>query len=230
MPKVVAMCLVVLLSCQSTTEAAENVDQLIQTALMLDAHPKKGAKVYEANCGSCHGRTAEGNWKRGVPTLAGQRLAYLVKQLADFSQQERDSEAMHGVIKAKSLNDTQTWMDLAAYINALTPIRNLQIGKGDKILLGEAIFREQCSSCHNEDARGDDDGFVPALRNQHYGYLVRQMRAFTNGHRRNVDPDLEVFLNSFKDDEMHATADYLSRLKGPTEDRAQMRSNGVVSD
>jgi hypothetical protein len=60
--------------------------------------------------------------------------------------------------------------------------------------------------------------------------LVRQKRAFTNGHRRNVDPDLELFLNSFKGDEIRATADYLSRMRGPTKDRAQMRSNGVVSD
>jgi len=208
----------------------ESVDQLIQTALMLDAHPKNGGVAYNDNCASCHGPNGEGNWRRNIPTLAGQRLAYLVKQLADFSQADRDSETMHRVITVKSLDNQQRWMDLAAFINSLPPAQTLQIGSGSNISLGEAIFREQCSSCHEEDARGDDDGFVPALRNQHYGYLVKQKHGFINGHRRNIDRDLDLFLYSFKEDEIQATSDYLSRLKGSTKDRTQMRSNGVATN
>jgi cytochrome c553 len=71
---------------------------------------------------------------------------------------------------------------------------------------------------------------TPSLRNQHYAYLLREMRALADGHRRNVDPDLDLFLANIKEDEMRATADYLSRFSGPTKDRLQMRPNGVATD
>lgn len=216
---------------QLTAHAAtEDVDQLIRDALMFDSHPEQGAAIFKANCSSCHGKKAEGNASRHIPALAGQRQAYLVKQFADFSQRERDSESMHRVITRKSLNDPQSWINVASYINAMPASRAVQIGKGTNSPLGEAIFREQCATCHEEDARGDDDGFVPSLRNQHYSYLLQQMRALADGHRRNIDPDLDRFLASIKEDEMEATADYLSRLRGRTKDRLKMRSNGVVSD
>ncbi len=209
--------------------APEKVDQLIRTALMLDSKPSVGGVVYRNNCANCHGVKAEGNAK-GMPALASQRLAYLIKQFADFSERDRDSKTMHSVIARKTLNDPQTWIDVAAFINSLPPTKAINKGNGKNLLLGEAIFREQCSSCHEEDARGDDDGFVPSLRNQHYAYLLREMRALADGHRRNVDPDLDRFLATIKDDEMEATADYLSRLSGPTKDRLKMRPNGVTID
>ena len=92
--------------------------------------------------------------------------------------------------------------------------------------LGEAIFHEQCASCHEEDARGDDDGFIPSLRDQHYSYLVRQMRSLAASHRLNVDADLVRFLDSFETDERTSVADYLSRLRGPVRDRAKLRDDG----
>ena len=76
--------------------------------------------------------------------------------------------------------------------------------------LGEAIFREQCSSCHEEDARGDDDGFVPSLRNQHYTYLLNETRRVARWHSRNLDPDLERFLASLDEDELIAASCRLS--------------------
>ena len=208
----------------------EQVDELIRTALMLDSHPEQGAIVYKNNCASCHGQKGAGHADGTVPTLAAQRLSYLVKQFADFSQNDRDSKMMHRVISRKSVNDPQTWIDVAAFINSLPPFKNVQNGKDTNLALGEAIFREQCSSCHNEDARGDDDGFVPALRNQHYSYLLRQMHALADGHRRNVDPDLDRFLDSIKDDEMEATAGFLTRMHVPAKDRLKMRPDGVVND
>jgi cytochrome c553 len=215
---------------QPIAHATEESDQLIRTALLLDSHPQQGAALFKVHCAGCHGKKGEGNAGSYIPAIAGQRQAYLVKQFADFSLQERDSQAMHRTVTTKAMNDQQSWIDVASFINQLPPTRTMQKGTGANLLLGEAIFREQCSSCHEEDARGDDDGFIPSLRNQHYSYLLRQMRSLANGHRRNIDPDLDLFLASIKDDEMQATADYLSRLRGPTRDRQKMRPNGVVSD
>ena len=231
-PTRVAAMLIALLACSATQFANatdETVYRLIRTTLMLDTHPSVGGKIYRDNCANCHGTKGEGN-RKGMPTLAGQRLAYLVKQFADFAEEDRDGKTMHRVIADKSLKEPQTWIDLAAYINALPPAKSVDHGDGKYLQLGEAIFVEQCSSCHEADARGDDDGFVPSLRNQHYSYLVRQLRDIGNEHRRNVDAELAAYFASLDKEEKEGVADFLSRFGGPTKNRLQMRQNGVTTD
>ena len=217
-------------SSNSVQASPERVDQLIKTALDLDAKPGHGEVLYKANCSSCHGPAGFGNASQVIPALAGQRQAYLIKQLADFTELERDATQMHNVTARFELSEPQAWADLAAYINKLPVTLIPQTGDGEGVALGEASFRQWCASCHEADGRGDDDGFVPSLRNQHYSYLVRETRSLAAGHRLNVDPDLVRFLDSLAADEITALADYMSRLRGPVRDRAKMRDNGQVGD
>src|SRR5690242_18372092 len=111
-----------------THATAEQVDELVHTALVLDAHPKFGGAVYKSNCATCHGSKAEGNATRGIPALASQRVSYLVKQFADFSERDRDSDTMHRVIAQKWLRDPQTWIDVATFVNALPAAKAVQTG------------------------------------------------------------------------------------------------------
>ena len=205
-------------------------DELVQSALQLDADSRRGAAVFTRNCASCHGQSALGNEAQGIPSLAAQRRAYLVKQLADFSADERASRTMHGVVAQKAIAEPQVWADVATFLSNLAPLTTPVAGNGKQLELGEAIFQDQCASCHEDDARCDDDGFVPSLRNQHYSYLVQQIRSISTWHRGNVDEDLVRFLDSLPTDETFAVADYLSRMRTPTRDRAVMQPNGTLND
>jgi cytochrome c553 len=209
---------------------AERADQLIRQAMELDRRPQRGGELYARHCASCHGPQAHGDVERFIPALAAQRQAYLVKQLADFAELQRDARTMHDVVSRPELNDPQAWADLAAWLNAQPPAQVTQTGQGSGVALGEAIFREQCASCHDEDARGDDDGFAPSLRNQHYAYLVRQMHALGGWRRLHADPELVRFLDSLDAQEREGLADYLSRVRGPIRDRARMHQDGTVGD
>ncbi|AMN46280.1 hypothetical protein ACG33_03990 [Steroidobacter denitrificans] len=226
-------------------DAPAGVDQWIHAALELDRNAERGALLYEQHCADCHGGQAWGDAARSIPALAGQRRAYLVKQLADFIELERrgDQEAlrgerqgrdqgrsMHEVVSSAGLDDPQVWADIAAYVNGLPLAQSTQTGDGTGLALGEAVYREQCATCHEEDARGDDEGFVPSLRNQHYVYLLRQMRGLTAWHRSNADEGLIRFLDSLETEEMTAVADYLSRFRGPVRDRLRMHNDGTVGD
>jgi len=206
------------------------VDELIQQARRADRDTERGGDLYGRHCARCHGPAALGDAGRFIPSLAGQRQAYLIKQLADFTELERDSPEMHNVLSGVGLDDPQAWADLAGWINAL-PSPGFQ-GSGDEldVALGEGIFREQCASCHELDAGGDDEGFVPSLRNQHHAYLLRQMRGLSSWHRLNVDEDLVRFLDSLDSKELAGLADYLSRLRGPTRDRSILRQDGTVEN
>lgn len=208
----------------------ESVDRATQSALAMDVHPEHGAALYAEFCAKCHGPTAQGNAVKRIPALAGQRFAYLVRQLADFSGAQRDSATMHAVVSQPRLREPQTWADVAAHLNGLELTRRAQTGDGLHSALGRGIFHEQCASCHGSDARGDSGGFVPSLRSQDYGYLAGQMHKLAAGHRHNVDENLVRFLASFDDQEIAGVADYLSRLHGPYVNHKRMRNDGYVVD
>lgn len=207
-----------------------SVDEKVRNALQLDQNAEHGKTLYATYCAQCHGPQALGSAAKVIPSLAGQRRAYLVKQLADFSEQERSSREMHGVVSQAELSSEQAWADLSGYLNSLPRISFPQTGDGRGLELGEAIFQEQCASCHEEDGRGDDDGFIPSVRDQHYSYLVRQMRSIASWHRLNVEADLVRYLDSLDTEEATAVADYLSRMRGPIKDRDKMNSDGTVNN
>jgi cytochrome c553 len=208
----------------------ESVDRATQTALSLDANPDRGAAQFDHYCVTCHGSQAQGDAGVGIPALAGQRFAYLVRQLANFVGEERDSGTMHAVVSQTELREPQTWVDIAAYLNRVPMSNRTQTGDGTRLGLGRGIFHEQCASCHRRDAHGDGDGFVPSLRNQHYHYLVNQLRKLGEAYRHNVDENLVRFIGSFDDQDVRATADYLSRLRGPGAVHKVMRNDGIVVD
>jgi cytochrome c553 len=43
----------------------------------------EGKRLYAAHCQSCHGKDAQGDSSRGIPLLAGQHYAYLMRQMYD---------------------------------------------------------------------------------------------------------------------------------------------------
>jgi cytochrome c553 len=75
--------------------ASDEADRAARLALPLPADTAEGKSLYKANCFRCHGSNGSGDGDLGIPTLAAQRFRYLVLQLADFSDDRRDSTAMH---------------------------------------------------------------------------------------------------------------------------------------
>lgn len=206
----------------------ESVDQATKAALALDAKPKHGRSLYSAQCVSCHGRAGFGDRSRSIPALAGQRFAYIVRQLANFSGDERENDTMHHVVSRRDVHATQSWADIAAYVSRMPSNPAAETGDGSHLALGRGIFHEQCSSCHQADAGGDHDGLVPALKGQHYSYLVGQLHQLAADRRHNVDQDLQRFLHSFDEQEIEGVADYLSRQHALGKSHQVMRENGTV--
>jgi cytochrome c553 len=65
-------------------------------------------------CASCHGKLAEGN---GIfPRLAGQRAAYVARQLDVIQKRFRDSPVMHGVVKDLNQDDMKA---VGEYVQSL---------------------------------------------------------------------------------------------------------------
>jgi cytochrome c553 len=213
-----------------SSTASEQAEELARNALALEGRAEHGAQLFQAQCASCHGPAARGDAAQLVPALAGQRRAYLIKQLVDFAVEERATTQMHSVVARSEVADPQAWADVALYLNSLPPLSARNTAVARLLSLGESSYRRWCVGCHEADARGDEDGFVPALRNQHYEYLLREMRAMSAGHRMNMDADTRRAMSNLKSDELTAIAHYLSRLHGPVRDRGELQKDGTVTD
>jgi cytochrome c553 len=192
----------------------QRADRLVHTALQLRADASRGEAIYRENCARCHYEAASGDPANLVPKLAGQRKSYLVKQLADFAANAREGEEMHSVVSLPMLDKPQTWANVATYLSRLPSAGGTETGNGSSIKLGETIFQKSCAICHGADARGSSDGFVPALRDQHYSYLIWQMRSVVSSRRPHVHPEMVKVLSALNPDDIASVADYLSRMSG----------------
>ena len=196
-------------------QASPRTVALFNEAMEAVPHPQNGAKLYQGYCTQCHGGDAFGDVERSTPSLAGQIEPYVVKQLVDFTERDRDAPEMHRLMAQPELGTPQAWRDVAAYVESLRPNPRPQVGRGQNIAYGARSFKSYCASCHGEAGEGLREAPVPALRGQHYSYLLLQLQGFDNDRRKNVAGPLVEHMVGLSREMMEAIADYLSRLPNP---------------
>ena len=67
-----------------------------------------------------------------------------------------------------------------------------------------------CAACHGADGTSPMD-IWPNLKGQKYAYLVKQIKAFRDGTRK--DPSMQPMVASLSDDDIENLAAYYSSLK-----------------
>lgn len=181
-------------------------------ALELKGDPKRGEEAYEV-CGACHLPSGSGRPDGTFPQLAGQHTTVLIKQIADIRAGRRDNPIMYPF--AITLVDPQELADVAAYLQTLPIPPGNGTGAGTNLAKGEELYKRDCVQCHGEQGQGSLEKFYPVLAGQHYEYLLRQIRDIAAGRRRNANPDMVKVVKGYKDEELQAVVDYMSRLHWP---------------
>jgi cytochrome c553 len=134
------------------------------------------------NCTMCQG--ALGMSRSDAPNLAGQYPEVIVKQLRDYQRGDRTSAIMQVLSRPLSERDMT---DLAAYYASLPKARTAPTTYADVlpplVRVGDPLRNiAPCISCHG----GVDQKLgAPWLEGMPRAYLVRQLRAFASGERRN---------------------------------------------
>ncbi len=172
-------------------------------------------KSKAAVCAACHG--ADGNSPSDMfPKLAGQGEGYLVKQLQQFKNGERNNAVMAPMVAALTDQDME---DLAAYFasNTMTPGAVSE----DLVEAGQQLFRAgnkasgvpACMACHGPTGAGLPAAKWPALAGQHAAYVEAQLKSFSTGARNN-DPNsmMRDTASKMTADEMKAVAAYVAGL------------------
>ena len=181
-------------------------------ALELVGDPTRGEEAYEV-CSACHLPSGAGRPDGTFPQLAGQHSTVLIKQIADIRAGRRDNPIMYPF--AITLIDPQELADVAAYLQTLPiPTGNGQ-GPGTDLATGEKLYKRDCVQCHGDQGQGNEEKFYPVLAGQHYAYMLRQIRDIAELRRRNANPDMVKVVKEYKDEELQAVVDYMSRLHWP---------------
>lgn len=77
-----------------------------------------GRRFYRKECGSCHGRNAEGDDTGLVPPLAGQHSNYLMRQISKFRKAERVHDDPDDAEIFNAISDSEIG-DMLAYLSVL---------------------------------------------------------------------------------------------------------------
>ncbi len=129
----------------------------------------EGAKLFKANCATCHGLDAEG--KDNVPSLIGVGAAAVDFQVGT-GRMPMQPPPPQAPAKPVQMNDEQT-RQLAAYVASLGPGPSVpdaesvdpELGDSSK---GSALFATNCAMCHNAVGAGgalSEGKYAPALWN-----------------------------------------------------------------
>ncbi len=151
-------------------------------AIIASGNAELGAELAEElECSECHGD--KGISEDGeFPNLAGQRPAYLVKQLFDYKTGARDTDTMQDFTEEL---DLKKMADLAAFYAKQKPAA-MAGDKAPKLAVetDKARFIVACDQCHG--IRGVGRGFdAPRIGGQQADYLATTLEAFRTGERKN---------------------------------------------
>ncbi|MBI5430549.1 MAG: cytochrome c4 [Nitrosomonadales bacterium] len=205
----VSAVLVIMLLTATAVFAADSASDI---KLRMGKGDPVNGKIKVAMCRSCHGEDGNGT-SADFPKLSGQYAEYIQKQLYDFRSGARKNPIMAAM--AASIATEQDIVDLSAYFASLNKM------SGDKPVAnkaGEARFlslANGCVSCHGDNGKGlaPDISHAPVIGGQYKEYLVRQMKSFRKGTRKN-DPGgiMGTLTSEMTDEEIENVASYVSGL------------------
>lgn len=184
----------------------------------LDDARVPGRVMAEQVCANCHGQHGLSP-SENFPSLAAQQPDYLDGELRSLRDKHRRDPAgavyMWGI--ARQLTDAQI-AQLAAYYAAQPappparpPLNPSPAGR--QLFMEGAADRgvPACAGCHG--AKGEGNGSIPRLANQHRAYLLRQLGVLSQGpDNRPMGTVMSPIAHKLNDDDMRAVADYISSM------------------
>jgi cytochrome c553 len=154
-------------------------------------------------CAVCHGQNGVPLDPKTMPIIWGQQQSYLVKQLRDYRNGERNNPIMTPIAKGLAQDDLRK---ISAYFaEKKWPAQPSSSAARPSPPPGIA----QCQPCHQPNFEGGMP--APRLAGLSYEYLVSTMRAFATDERTN-NGDMPKFMHALTDSEREAMARYLSSL------------------
>ncbi len=161
-------------------------------------------KTLAYTCLGCHAAEGYKNVQPmySVPRLNGQSAAYLVAALKGYKSGERSHMTMHA--HAMSMSDQDMW-DIATYLAGST-LRTEAVKPVGTPPAAAAV----CVACHGNNGVGITPDY-PILAGQHRDYLIRTLKDYQQGGRKNAV--MAGFMGALKPSDIEALAAYYAAQK-----------------
>jgi len=166
------------------------------------AHAADDIEAKAQPCAACHGANGVPTDAKTIPVIWGQEPSYLMKQLRDFRNGERNSAVMSPIAKDLTEGDLRK---IAAYFAAKPWPAQRASAKPPSPPKGIA----QCEACHQPNFQGGMP--APRLAGLSYEYLFFLKGTATTEKRTN-NLDMPRFMQMLTPRERNAIARYLSAL------------------
>ena len=153
-------------------------------------------------CDASHGQNGVPADPKTIPIIWGQQQSYLMKQLRDYRNGERDNPIMSPIAKGLAQEDLRK---IAAYFAA----KSWPAQRATAAPAPPPNGIAQCQPCHQPNFEGGPP--APRLAGLSYEYLAAAMRAFAAEERTN-NLDMPKFMQMLTGRERNAIARYLSAL------------------
>ncbi len=172
------------------------------------ADAEKGKIAFET-CRGCHSSPGYSNVYPTyyVPKIGGQRPEYTIVALTAYKEQSRP----RGTMTANAFDLSQkTIENIAAHIQRSGGSTSPAPAAGE-VIKGKKLA-ESCLGCHTNDI--DDGGNSPILAGQYGNYLVKVMKDYQSGKRKNAI--MQGMLKGFSSDDLEDISTYFASMKGLT--------------
>lgn len=159
----------------------ENAAALLETPLadiekdqkLLAFAQAQGRAAFVNNCAPCHGIGATG--AKGYPNLNdddwlwGASVTEIQRVIA-YGVRSGHSEAHESTMPAFGKNGILKPDDIVAVANYVRSLSDLPTRPGVDLAKGKAVFADSCSSCHGDDATGNQELGAPNLTDRIWLY------------------------------------------------------------
>jgi cytochrome c553 len=189
---------------------------LAASLVTIGAGNADSGKDKVATCAACHGQ--DGNSMVGLwPSLAGQNVNYLVRQLQHIKSGKRPITEMIGSLDNFAQEDLE---DIAAFYAS----QNNAIGQAasDKVELGRKLYYSgslekgvpACTACHSPKGKGNSPAGYPLLSGQQSDYIAKALKNYRTGERNNDESSQMMMAIAYKldDVEIDALSNFINGL------------------
>ena len=181
---------------------------LAASLVTIGAGNADSGKDKVATCAACHGK--DGNSMVGLwPSLAGQNVNYLVRQLQHIKSGKRSIIEMTGLLDNFSTEDLE---DIAAFYAS----QSNTIGQvsADKLELGRKLYYAgsldkgipACTACHSPKGKGNAPAGYPLLSGQQPEYIAKALKNYRSGERDNDESSQMMMAIAYKLDDVEIDA------------------------
>ena len=181
---------------------------LAASLVTIGAGNADSGKDKVATCAACHGQ--DGNSMVGLwPSLAGQNVNYLVRQLQHIISGKRPITEMIGSLDNFAQEDLE---DIAAFYAS----QNNAIGQAasDKVELGRKLYYSgslekgvpACTACHSPKGKGNSPAGYPLLSGQQSDYIAKALKNYRTGERNNDESSQMMMAIAYKLDDVEIDA------------------------